>query len=571
VPVDGLRLEHIYAMASDRRAILWVCDEVEGLVSVTAGRAARAGLGMPDLSERPSLVAVDSQDRLWAAMADGTLRLIHNGIVQRFGRAEGLPHTAIFTVHDSGDGRVWVGGNQGLSHFVNGRFETLNGRNLPGERVLQIAGDDGGNLWLGLPPLGFLRVNPAEIARALSDAAYRLHYAVYTSSDGIAGAPDTFAGNGVATDRDGRLWFVTGRGVTIFDPRSLTQDRNVDSALPRIEGVTAGGRWYRAREGSVLPPGLTALRIDYARVNLSSFDQVTFRYRLDGVDSEWVDGTGRRQASYTNLGPGEYRFRVQATSTGTWDDPETTWVFAIEPTFYQTRWFVGACLLLATLGVVAIWRLRMRQIRKEFAAVSNERVRLSREIHDTLLQSLAGVAMQLDVASSDPGASSRMRIAMVRMRRQLEDHIQETRESIWRLRSGSLDERDIVTALRSVGQRITSGRVGFAVNVTGTPRSCESKVQTEVVRIAQEAVMNAVRHARAKEIQLNVGFSERTLRLCISDDGQGFDPAVAPRRNGRHYGLIGMQERAAEIGGRCTIESTPGRGSQVVAEFPLSA
>jgi signal transduction histidine kinase len=164
-----------------------------------------------------------------------------------------------------------------------------------------------------------------------------------------------------------------------------------------------------------------------------------------------------------------------------------------------------------------------------------------------------------------------MQIAMVRMRRQLEDYIQETRESIWKLRSGNMDERDIVTALRSIGRRITSGRVGFAVNVTGHPRSCEPKIQSEVVRIAQEALMNAVRHARAKEIRLNLGFSERTLRLCVSDDGQGFDPAAVPRSSGHHYGIIGMQERAAEVGGHCTIESTPGAGSQVVAEFPLSA
>lgn len=571
VPTDGLRLAHIYAMASDSRATLWVCDEVEGLVSVTADGVVRAGLDVSDASGRPSLVHVDSQDRLWVAFADGTLRMIHNGIEQRFGRAEGLPHTMILTIHDTGDGRVWVGGDQGLSHFVNGRFETLNGRNLPGERVLQIASDNDGNLWMGLPLIGFIRLHPTEIVRALNDAAYRLQYAVYTSSDGIAGAPDIFSGNGVATDGDGRLWFVTGRGVTIFDPRSLKQDRNIDATRPRIEGVTADGRWYRARGGSTLAPGVTALRIDYARVNLSSFDQARFRYRLDGVDTAWVDGTGRRQASYTNLGPGEYRFRVQVTSTGTWDDPETAWAFAIAPAFYQTRWFLGAWVLVAALGVVALWRLRLHQVRKELAVVYHERVRLSREIHDTLLQSLAGVAMQLEVISSDPGASSRMRIAMVRMRRQLEDYIQETRESIWNLRSATADERDIVATLRSVGQRITSGRVRFAVHVTGTPRSCESKVRTEVVRIAQEAVTNAVRHARARQVELNVGFGERTLRLCVSDDGQGFDPAAATAASGRHYGLIGMQERAAEIGGRCTIESTPGGGSQVVAEFPLSA
>ena len=259
---------------------------------------------------------------------------------------------------------------------------------------------------------------------------------------------------------------------------------------------------------------------------------MSFRHRLDGVDTEWVDRTGRRQASYGNLGPGTYRFWVQVTSTGSWDDPETVWAFSIAPAFYQTWWFGGVCMGAAALAVVGIWRLRVRQVRKELAVVYNERVRLSREIHDTLLQSLAGVAMQLDAASSDPGASSRMQIAMVRMRRQLEDYIQETRESIWKLRSGAGDERDIVTVLQSLGRRITSGQARLTVQVTGHPRSCASNVRTEVERIAREALMNAVRHGHAKQIKLDVGFSDRSLRLSVSDDGQGFDPSTVQRSQG---------------------------------------
>ncbi|NOT27053.1 MAG: hypothetical protein HOP16_13215, partial [Acidobacteria bacterium] len=567
----GPQLRHVRAMTSDRQARLWVSDDVEGLVIVAGGAAERAPIEESAATERPAHLVVDSRDRLWLTANDGSLRMVQNGIVTQFGPAEGLPHATIFTIYDSGDGQMWVGGDQGLSHFVNGRFETLSGRNLPIARVLQIASDSAGDLWLGLPLVGFLRINPEEINRALDDPTYRLRYAVYTSSDGIAGEPDAFAGTGAAADREGRLWFVTGRGITVFDPRTLTGDRGFDAAPPRIEGVTAGNRWYGARAGLTLPAGVTNLRIDYARVNLSSFDRVSFRYRLDGVDTEWVDGTGRRQASYGNLGPGTYRFRVQVTSTGSWDDPETVWAFAIAPMFYQTWWFGGVCLVAVALAVVAFWRLRVRQVKKEVAVVYNERVRLSREIHDTLLQSLAGVAMQLDAASSDPGASSRMQIAMVRMRRQLENYIQETRESIWKLRSGTMDERDIVSVLQSLGSRITSGHTKFTVHVTGRPKSCDSKVRTEVERIAQEALMNAVSHAHAKQITIDVGFSDRTLRLSISDDGQGFDPSMVHRSHGRHYGLIGMQERAAEVGGRCTIESTPGEGAHVVAEFPLSA
>jgi signal transduction histidine kinase len=338
---------------------------------------------------------------------------------------------------------------------------------------------------------------------------------------------------------------------------------------PRIEGVSVDDRWSRAVPGLTVPPRANRLRIDYTIVDLTSLNVTRFRYRLDGFDSGWVDGAGRRQASYTNLPPGQYAFRLQAAGPASqWDKAEVVWRFSIPPAFYQTRTFYLGCVLGLTLVIAAGWRLRMRKMRKELAAVLNERVRLSREIHDTLLQSLVGVALQLEAASSD-ALAPQARETLIRMRRQIEQYIREARQSIWNLRSPFLERRDIVTALHDVATQLTAGRLQLAFTVTGEPRPCNSRVATQVLRIAQEALTNALRHAEASRVEMNVTFADGVLQFHVADDGVGFDAELVSRVSG-HYGLIGMKERAAEVGGRCTIDTVPGNGVRVLTEIPLA-
>lgn len=335
------------------------------------------------------------------------------------------------------------------------------------------------------------------------------------------------------------------------------------------------------------PPCTGRLRIDYTVVRTSPMEQtasvnadattarIRFRYRLDGFDNDWVDGSGPRQALYTNLGPGRYRFRLQtAGDAAIWNDEETDWTFSILPTFYQTRWFYFLSVFALGLTAIGAWQLRMRQVRrqvqKEIALVFGERMRLSREIHDTLMQNMFGVAMQLDAAGRHlPASASAALVRIQRIRRQIEEHIAEARRSILNLRAPALDKRDLIGALRECGDRLTAGKVPLVFTVDGTPRPCPSRVETHVLRIGHEAVANAVRHADAHQVQIDVRFDDSSLRLRVADDGRGFDPAQPS--DGTHYGLLSMKERAADAGGRCTIESSPGGGVEVVAEFPLSA
>jgi signal transduction histidine kinase len=512
-------------------------------------------------------------DQIWVAFDGGILRMRprDGSRVQQYGPSDGLIDSTINAIHSDRRGDLWIGGNRGLSRLHGNRFETLTDHNgLPPRAVTSVIDDDSGNLWLTYRYFGFVRVARDEIDRAISDPAHRVRYESYSMSDGIAGAPDLLNGDIAAKSADGRLWFVTGRGLTIFDPAEHRTEIDSEPSVPRIEGVTADDHRYRTAVGTALPPRTGRLRIDYTVVNLASLDKISFRYRLDGFDKDWVDGTMPRQAYYTNLPPGQYRFRLQAAhDTQTWTDAESDWSFQIEPMFYETRWFYALSVVAVGLLAVGVWRVRIRQVRKQLALVYNERIRLSRDIHDTLLQSLYGVALQLDAAPRDPHPSP-LRMHLQRIRRQIDDHISEARQAIWDLRSPALNRQDLVGALRDSGDVLTAGKVAFNLKVTGTPRRYAAKLETHVLRIAHEAIMNAVRHAGARHVELELGFSDQGLSLRVTDDGRGFDITQYSTLHLSHYGLVNMKERAADVGGRCIIESKPGAGSSVIAEFPLA-
>jgi signal transduction histidine kinase len=371
--------------------------------------------------------------------------------------------------------------------------------------------------------------------------------------------------------KDGRLWFLTVQGVTIIDPRALHTER---APTPlRIDTVVVNDRTIDTKDGVRLAPGVTRLAIDYAVPDLTSPLRTRFRYRLDGFDKEWVDGGTRRQAIYTNLPPGAYQFNLQAAAEdGSWNRAAIAWGFAVRPAFYQTSWFYVLC----TLGLAAMlwgaWQLRLAQVRKQFTLLLGERVRLSREIHDTLLQSLVGVTLQLDQIANDlDGPADTTRNQFVRMRKQVEEYIREARQSIWNLRSSVLDRCDLATALRQTGERAADNAVAFDFSVSGDARRFESTVEEQVLRIGQEAVTNAIRHAQAQRIRMELQYGESDVTLRVSDDGRGFDTAGMGDNKDDHWGVMSMRERAETVGGVFRISSTTGEGTLIETVVPVSS
>src|SRR5262249_31055815 len=275
----------------------------------------------------------------------------------------------------------------------------------------------------------------------------------------------------------------------------------------------------------------------------------------------------------TNLPPGQYAFHVDASGDeGRWSEADATWAFSIEPPFYRAWWFYGVVGLTLAAMIWGAWQLRVRQLRRQFALVLGERVRLSRELHDTLLQSLVGVALEFNAVSKTLDLSPELAKArVVKIRERVEEYIREARRSIWSLRSPALETGDLIEALREGAARATSDRpVELEFSVTGVPQRYASDVEHQLMRIGHEAVLNAARHAEAHTIRMNVDFGADAVALRVADDGRGFDMHRTVEGTSDHYGITTMRERAEQVGGHVTVTSQPGRGTVVEAVVPVA-
>jgi signal transduction histidine kinase len=286
-----------------------------------------------------------------------------------------------------------------------------------------------------------------------------------------------------------------------------------------------------------------------------------------------VSAGTRRQAFYTNLPPRNYRFRVMASNDGVWNEAGSTWAFSIRPAFYQTVWFGAALVAMLMFAGWGAWRLRVRRVREQYDLVLAERARMGREIHDTLLQSLVGVALQFNEVGSQLDESARpVKREFERLRRQVERCIREARQSILDLRSPMEMTEDLGTAIRQAIEKQTRHtNVEFDLVVSGTSRVAAPRVRQQLLRIAQEAVTNATRHAEATQIRLELVYDENSVALRVTDNGRGFDPMKPVFTPDDHWGLANMKERADQIGAEFRLTSSPGRGTEIETVVPMQA
>ena len=575
VPVGATeQLRHIEFVTYDNADGAWIYDLERGLVRWQDGRFKPFGLPPVVKGDRIVALFTDRSGRVWIGFAGGRIGLVdRDGAVKIYGVTEGYDGGVTRAFHETADGVIWVAASGGLSKVSNGHFTTLKEMNGARFDNLTAVVDDGAqNLWIG-SGLGIVRLERGEFERATARDSSPVRYTLFDRSDGIAGTPLAAYSRGrpAARSRDGRLWFVTGGGLTVIDPKVLDDLPPVNAV--RIEQIIADDRRLAALSQAALPARTSRLQIDYTVVNLNSPLKTNFKYRLDGFDSTWIEAGKRRQAYYTNLPPRQYRFHVVASDTGGTVQSTAAWEFSIKPTFYQTNWFYGASAGALVIAVLVAWRLRLRYVKREFAVLLRERTRLSREIHDTLLQSLVGLTLQFDAIAADAGASpTRTGEQLVRMRKQVEEYIREARRSIWSLRSRKLERGDLITALRECGEQMTAGTgIAFDLTVTGGTARRMLNIEDQVLRIGQEAITNAVRHAKATQIQVGVDYGKETLTLEVSDNGFGFDSTrVALERSG-HYGLTGMKERAEQIGGRLAVISRKGAGTTITLAAPVKS
>jgi signal transduction histidine kinase/ligand-binding sensor domain-containing protein len=554
----------------------------------TANRGLLHWKSYPRTQEDPEVVlpdrfittlAEDPKGTIWAGSGGGGLYSIAGHQVQHFGLADGLPSSNILTVFVDRRGALWVGSAGGLSWFHDGHILTVNSeQGLRSDLVLAISDDSYGRLWI----LGHLGIGSIE-EKSLQDWAAgqrrEVNPVFYRSADGLPPWTIDRVFPNATKSIDGHLWFAFGVGVaevTPPNPEALHQFPVV------IEDVTIDGISHSNPSQVRIPSGARSVEIRYTALTLSNSDAIRFRYRMEGSDDTWVDADTRRIAIYNHLKPGPHKFAVEATSGDERWLASSPLLIEQIPFFYQTKSFLFVTSATVLFLVYLTYQLRMRvavgRIKAGFEQRMDERIRIARELHDTLLQSFHGLMGQIQAARNMlPRKPEKAGQVLDEAILSTEQALAEGRDAIRDLRPEPVAQRDLPELLNAAGKELAIAQEGdghspaFRVTVEGEPRALPMMLQDEVYRIAREVIRNAFRHAAASRIEVEVHYDEDQLRLRIRDDGKGIDPEVvaAGGRQG-HWGISGMRERAKRIGAQLDFWCEDGAGTEVQLTVPGS-
>jgi signal transduction histidine kinase/ligand-binding sensor domain-containing protein len=519
------------------------------------------------LEDSFDVLAKGADGSIWAGtLSDGLWRYKseETGEKRLYTTADGLSSDQIRALYQDAGGTLWIGTlDGGLDAFRDGKFTSYRARDgLLSDNISNIT-DDGESLWLSTTR-GICRVSRQQLMDFAAHRIKALQPVNYGMADGMRSA-QTIGGQRHA---DGTLWFVTTRGIAIYDPR-IQAASSLPPAIHFVD-VSMDGRRFAGTPPARLPPGRGRLQIRYTAIHLRAPDRVQYSWMLKGLDSDWVKAGGQRAVNYDSLRQGHYTFRIRAEVPGG-PSSESSFEFDLLPHYYQTVWFRALAALILAAMIWIAYKLRERQVRSRFALVLEERARLAREVHDTLAQGFAGIASQLDAVELNMPRDARPARGALELARRMARHsLTEARRSVMDLRAAALEEQDLAVALESGARRwAADSGIDVKVEVKGEAAGLPEEVAHHVFRIAQEAIANAVSHAHANQINLTLHIDRRQLSLEVADDGCGFEPADAFTSRNGNFGLIGMRERAEGLDGHLHLESRPGEGTRLDVVVPI--
>lgn len=548
--------------------------------------------------------------RIWAGTLSGGVSVLEHGQFRTYTAADGLGSNTVTAILEGREGGMWFGTPAGLSEFRGGKWKTYaapDGRVATGLNCL--LEDSQGMLWAGTAGgLAYLSGERFQVGGKWPDvlrepvlglAEDRLGYfwlttsnhvlrirresllggrftpedvREFTTADGLRGTEGIRRHLSVTSDSRGRIWFSLNRGISFTDPGRLRGDAS--PAIAQIGQFAVDGIPQPLNGVLQVPHEGQRITIGYAGLSLSVPERVRYRSWMVGFDKGWNEPMTGREAVYTNLGPGTYRFRVIASNPdGAWNGPEASISFEILPAFYQTSTFRGAAFLTAMGAVLVYYRLRMRTMAERlslrFEERLAERTRIAQELHDTLLQGFLSASMQLYVAAESLPENSPGRPPLDRVMRLISQVIEEGRNAVRGLRSTGEGKADLAQAFSKVEMElgITDGPE-LQVVVEGEPQALHPIIRDEIYRIGREALVNAFRHSQAKQVELELSYTASHFRLQVRDNGAGIDAAVLQSGREGHWGLSGMRERAERIGGQFHLWSRPGAGTEVEISIP---
>jgi signal transduction histidine kinase/ligand-binding sensor domain-containing protein len=586
VPLPSAFTRVVYNIVEPRPGELWISDHHRGLLRLIGDEVAQtipwSALGRDDHAN--ALVVDEARDGLWMGFYKGDVAFVQDGAIRRaFRTADGLGAGRVSHLRFDQDGALWAATAGGLSRIKDDRVATLTTANgMPCDAVHWTIADANRSLWL-FTACGLVRIGAPELAAWNADPRHPVKSTVFGSADGVRIHATAIGFNPPAARLpDGRLWFASTSGIGAVDPGRLPFN-----ALPpgvHIEQVVADRTAVdpaMTPDGIVrLPPRVRDLQVDYTATSLVAPERMRFRYILEGNDREWQDVGTRRQAFYTDLKPGAYRFRVTAANdSGVWNDAGASVQFTIAPAYYQTRWFLALSLgTLATL-IWSVYRVRSRVVEKHryeitalnerlMKAQEQERIRIAGELHDGVMQQMLAMTMMLGTAKRRIADDSEARPTLDKISDKLVEVGSEIRRMSHDLHPPILQEAGLSEAVRAYCDEFSASSGIPVVCGAGDGLDALSRgAALALFRIMQEALGNAAKHAHAARISVQLMRSGDVVTLSISDDGAGFDRSRLSASGG--LGLIMMRERAGQLNGTFEFNSAAGRGTSIKVTIPF--
>ena len=621
IETAGLKDDIVYSIAGGAGEV-WIARRNGGLTRLTVEgntlRTSPDGSQIDPVSIQDAVYSVyrESNGTLWAGTLHQGLSRFRNGKWQAFTTKDELPSDRISVITGNESGLIFAGTPNGLAELRNDRWTNYNTHDgLPPGAIESLFLDGSDTLWIGTSrgiaflqsgavhvPLGaptalygdilgiaekngwlwiatadhILRVrSSALLKQAFAEGDYR----EFGVTDGLPSMEGVKRSPSVELDNRGNIWFSLREGISFLPASAFA-----DPAFPvttRIEGMLVDGKRVATGDHIRISSGRHRLTFQYAGINVSDPEGVRYRYRLADVDSSWSEPTSLREVDFTNVAPGRFEFQVAASNPdGVWSSNVAAIAFEVEPSILQTRWFQVASVGILALLALGIFRLRVQQLHRQFniglEARVNERTRIARDLHDTLLQTLHGLMFQFQaVRNLLPRRPDEAIQSLDDAIAETEKALTESRDAIQGLRSGAIAQENLAELLKITMQHLTASSDGkvpsFDLIEEGERRSLSAAAKDEICRVALEILRNAFRHSNATRIEAEIRHDKQMLRLRIRDNGRGIDPKVL-KEGGRpgHWGLRGIRERAERIGSRLEFWSESGAGTEVQLTVPAA-
>lgn len=511
----------------------------------------------------------DRSGNIWIG-TDRGLSVLRNGHFEKNAVTEALQNEKVWAIHQDTDGGLWFGTRAGGLYRWReqrlSRFTTADG--LASNSIYEIVEDERGTFWIS-GPNGISEVSRRELDDRADHPGHPVTLTLYGISEGLQSL-QMCGGEKPAglLSSKGEVWFPSSKGPVRI---SIDQPTPSDRAPVVVDQVVADGAQISPASNITLGPDTAKLELHYGVVLLHSQERIRFRYMLQGFDKDWSEPTADRVAHYTNLPAGKYKFLVAAFEMNNPEAiAEASLDFTQKPHFYRTLWFISFCLVALAGLVWSIHRFRVGQLRGRFRAVLNERNRLAREMHDTLIQGCVSVSALLEAHSSlGQSESDAKQDLMDCARTQLRTTINEARDAVWDLRQASDPSASLGPSLRKMTEAVSHEfSVPIACHISGKPFDFHQETKHELLMVVREAIYNAIRHGHPSRITLEIGFQMNQCQVKVVDDGTGFDPEELASLSAGHYGLLGMRERVQRMGGKFVLHSRFGSGTQIVVQVP---